>query len=116
MIICDKFNISRKLLKDIPKINNDNENLHLNLLKDIKNLIQLENGISVDDIKIQVYLDEDSFDKFTENDELLDNCNKVYISSDILLTSSQERKLQDNNIDLYIIPEYYFDEEIMEVA
>ena len=117
-IVKEYENINLKYYRctNIPKINNDNENLHLNLLKDIKNIIQLENGISVDDIKIQVYLDEDSFDKFTENDELLDNCNKVYISSDILLTSSQERKLQDNNIDLYIIPEYYFDEEIMEVA
>ena len=42
-------------------------------------------------------------------------CDKVYISSDILLTSKQEKIFEDNNIEVYIIPEYYFKDEIMEV-
>ena len=40
----------------IPRINTENENLHNNLLINIKNLIQLENGIEIDDNKIRVYL------------------------------------------------------------
>ena len=99
----------------IPKINTENENLHDNLLINIKNLIQLENGIEIDDNKIRVYLDEDELDKFSTDRSKLDACEKVYISSDILLTSMQEAIFKNNNIEVYIIPEYYFEEEIMEV-
>ena len=99
----------------IPRINTEDENLHNNLLINIKNLIQLENGIEIDDNKIRVYLDEDELDKFSKNQSDLDVCEKVYISSDILLTSMQESIFKNNNIEVYIIPEYYFEDEIMEV-
>ena len=99
----------------IPRINTEKENLHNNLLINIKNLIQLENGIEIDDNKIRVYLDEDELDKFSKNQSELDVCEKVYISSDILLTSKEESILKNNNIEVYIIPEYYYEDEIMEV-
>ena len=99
----------------IPRINTENENLHNNLLINIKNLIQLENGIKIDDKKIRVYLDEDELDKFSKNQNELDMCEKVYISSDILLTQVQEKIFKNNNVEVYIIPEYYFEDEIMEV-
>ena len=99
----------------IPRINTENENLHNNLLINIKNLIQLENGIEIDDNKIRVYLDEEELDKFSTNKEELEVCKKVYISSDILLTSEQEEIFENNNIEVYIIPEYYFEDEIKEV-
>ena len=99
----------------IPRINTETENLHNNLLINIKNLIQLENGIEIDDNKIRVYLNEDELDKFSTNEEELKICEKVYISSDILLTSEQEHIFENNNIEVYIIPEYYFEDEIMEV-
>ena len=99
----------------IPRINTENENLHNNLLVNITNLIQLENGIEIDNDKIRVYLDEDELDSFSKNQAKLDVCEKVYISSDILLTSMQETIFKNNNIEVYIIPEYYFEDEIMEV-
>lgn len=99
----------------IPRINTENENLHNNLLINIKNLIQLENGIEIDDNIIKVYLGEEELDKFSTNKEELEVCEKVYISSDILLTSEQEEIFENNNIEVYIIPEYYFEDEIKEV-
>ena len=99
----------------IPRINTETEDLHNNLLINIKNLIQLENGIEIDDNKIRVYLNEDELDKFSTNEIELEICEKVYISSDILLTSEQENIFENNNIEVYIIPEYYFEDEIMEV-
>lgn len=99
----------------VPRINTENENLHNNLLISIKNLIQLENGTEIDDNKIRVYLDEEELDKFSTNKEELEVCEKVYISSDILLTSEQEEIFENNNIEVYIIPEYYFEDEIKEV-
>ncbi len=100
----------------IPRINNEECNLHEKLLINIKNLIQLENGIEIDDELIKVYLDESSLDKFSLNKKELDECEKLYISSDILLTSEQLKKFKDYNIEVFIIPEYYFADEIMEVA
>ena len=99
----------------ISKINTEEENLNDNLMKNICNLIQLENGISIDNKNIQVYYNENDFDKFTSNQKLLDICNKVYLSSDILITSKQKKLINDNNIEVYVIPEYYFKDEIMEV-
>ena len=99
----------------VPRINTETENLHNNLLINIKNLIQLENGIEIDDNKIRVYLNEDELDRFSTNEKELEICEKVYISSDILLTSEQENIFENNNIEVYIIPEYYFEDEIMEV-
>lgn len=99
----------------IPRINTEEENLNGNLLINIKNLIQLENGIEIDNEKICVFLDEDSLDLFSENLEKLEICNKVYISSDILLSYEQEKIFEQNNISVYIIPKYYFEDEIMEV-
>ena len=99
----------------IPIINTETEDLHNNLLINIKNLIQLENGIEIDDNKIRVYLNEDELDRFSTNEDELEICEKVYISSDILLTSEQENIFENNNIEVYIIPEYYFEDEIMEV-
>lgn len=99
----------------IPRMNDDENDLNSNLLINIKNLIQLENGIEIDNKKIQVFLDEDKLDIFSECDEQLDVCEKIYISSDILLSSKQEQKFEDNNIEVFIIPNYYFEDEIMEV-
>ena len=100
----------------VPRINTEAEDLHNNLLINIKNLIQLENGIEIDDNKIRVYLNEDELDRFSTNEKELEICEKIYISSDILLTSKQSKIFNDYNIELFIIPEYYFEEEIREVA
>ena len=64
----------------VPRINTETEDLHNNLLINIKNLIQLENGIEIDDNKIKVYLNEDELDKFSTNENELEICEKVYIS------------------------------------
>lgn len=98
----------------IPRVNSDEHNLYDNLLNSIKNLIQLENGIIIDYKKVHMYLDEDSFDNFCLNDESLNVCEKVYISSDILLTNKEKQLLSDYNIEMYVIPEYYFEQEIKE--
>ncbi|HHT38692.1 MAG TPA: site-specific DNA-methyltransferase [Mollicutes bacterium] len=99
----------------VPKINTEEENLHTNLLVNIKNLIELENGIDIDDKKIRVYLNEKELDSFSSNEKGLKECEIIYISSDVLLSQVQEQKFRDNNIKVFIIPEYYFKDEIMEV-
>src|SRR5574344_3001517 len=87
-----KFNLKYYRCTYIPRINIENENN-----------------------KRIIYLDEDELDTFSNNKEAMNVCDKVYISSDILLTAKQEKIFEDNNIEVYIIPEYYFKDEIMEV-
>lgn len=99
----------------IPKVTTDEENIQDNLLLNIRNLIQLENGISVDNEKIRVILDEEEIDTFSLNVEEVNKCEKLYISTDILLTSKQVKTFKDNNVEVFIIPEYYFENEIREV-
>jgi len=100
----------------VPRINTDEENLSMNLMLNIKNLIQLENGIEIDDKIVKIILSEEEIDHFTINEKALNECEKLYISSDILLTSKQCKIFNDYNIELFIIPEYYFEDEIREVA
>lgn len=110
------FNLKYYKTAYVPRINTDEENLSKNLMVNIKNLIQLENGIEIDDKVVRVFLTEEDIDKFTINEKELNECEKLYISSDILLTSKQGKKFKDYNIELFIIPEYYFEDEIREVA
>lgn len=100
----------------IPRINDETNNIHNNLLNNIKNLIQLENGIVIDNKKIIVCLNEDEFDNLMNEEAKLIECEKMYVSSDILLSKEQENKMENYNIELFIIPEYYFKDEIMEVT
>lgn len=111
-----KMNLKYYKTSYVPRINTDEENLSKNLMVNIKNLIQLENGIEIDDKIVRVILTEEKIDKFTTNEEELNECEKLYISSDILLTSKQSQIFKDYNIELFIIPEYYFEDEIREVA
>ena len=99
----------------IPRENSEKNNIYTNALKDITNLIELENGKIIDDTKICLFKTEDEIDNFSQNIDALKECEKGYITSDILLTKKEEEILEQNNISMYIIPEYYFKNEITEV-
>ena len=99
----------------IPRENSEKNNIYTNTLKEITNLIELENGKIIDDTKICLFKTEDEIDNFSQNIDALKECEKVYITSDILLTKKEEEILEQNNISMYIIPEYYFKNEITEV-
>lgn len=111
-----KSNLKYYKTSYVPRLNNDEQNIHNNLLVNIKNLIQLENLIDIDNKRIKIYTKEEEFDRMTQDNVLLNECDKVYVSSDILLTSEQEKILENYNIELFVIPEYYFKDEIMEVT
>ena len=110
-----KYNLKYYKTAYVPRKNTEDENIQENLLVNIKNLIQLENGIDIDDRKIKVILDEKTIDEFSTKINEVKECEKLYISSDILLTAKQTKLFKDNNVEIFVIPEYYFDEEIKEV-
>ena len=87
-------------------INKENEEIvRETIMKNINNLIQLDNDFNIDQKTIKVILKEEELDNFTKSGELKE-CKQLYIASSILLTNEQSNIIQKNNIILHYIPEY----------
>lgn len=79
------------------------------LLKHIKELVELENGVNfANNSSLAILLTEYEVEEFINNKEVLENCKKIYLGHDVLLTGEQERLIEQNKIELNIIPEYYY--------
>ena len=77
-------------------------------------MIQLEHGIKIDDRKYVVILTEEEMDEFEENIADYPDLKAVFINSDIFLSAKQQKML--NDVDSYVIPDYYFDFELREAG
>ena len=53
-------------------------------------------------------------DEFEKNIDKYPDLKAVFINQDVLLSTSQEQLF--NNLDFYIIPDYYFDFELREAG
>ncbi len=84
------------------------------LTKHIKEMIELERGISIDNDKYLLVLSDDEMDLLEKNPQKVKDCKAVYLSGEVLLTQKQEALL--NGIETIIIPKYYFEDELMEVG
>lgn len=80
----------------------------------IKEMIQLERGVSLDTGKYLLILNDEDAEKLDKKDELLKECKAVYISSAVFLNKSQQKLL--SGVDVITIPDYYFEEELREVG
>ena len=78
-----------------------------------KEMIQLENAINIDDRNMLVFDEEDA--KRITNQNLI-NRQKLYISSNVLLSNEQKIILKDKEIAVFDIPDYYFNFELKEVG
>ena len=77
------------------------------LLKNVKELIELENGINFNGNKeLAIILTEEELDEFTNN--IPAECKTIYLGHDILPTSEQEIIFKKNKIRINIIPDYYY--------
>lgn len=84
------------------------------LTKHIKEMIELERGISIDNDQYLLVLSDDEMDLLEKSPQKIKNCKAVYLSGEVLLTQKQEALL--NGIETIIIPKYYFEDELMEVG
>lgn len=77
------------------------------LLKHIKELVELENGISFDGNKeLAIILTEEDLDNFTNN--ITDECKTIYLGHNVLPTEEQEKLFKKHEIKINIIPDYYY--------
>ncbi len=99
----------------IPKME-ENEDIVLSddLLSHIKEMVQLENGIDIDNDKHHIILTDEDADKIEKDWEKYKNCKALYISKNVLLTTSQNALF--SSVEINTIPDYYFESELREVG
>ncbi len=95
-------------------VDKESEELANELLSHVREMIELEHGVKIDDNKYVIILDEEEMDELTENIADYPDLKAVFISSDILLTGEQSKLLEKT--DTYIIPDHYFDFELREAG
>lgn len=95
-------------------VSKDEEFLSDALLEHVAVMIQLEHGIKLDGKQYIMLLDDDEADELAANWDKYPDVKALYVSSDVLFTTEQERLFKDTEI--YIIPDYYFDFELREVG
>ncbi len=84
------------------------------LLDHVIELIQLQYGIKVDGQQYIVILNDDEMDSFESNYKSYTELRSVFISQDVMLSTSQEKLIE--SINAYIIPDCYFDSELREAG
>ena len=79
------------------------------LLKHVRELVELENGINfIGNAKIAIAVTEEELAAFTDNIDSYPECKKLYMGHDLLPDSRQETVLREHNIEIAIIPDYYY--------
>lgn len=77
------------------------------LLKHVKELVELENGINFNgNNKIAIILTEEELDGFTA--DIPEACRTVYLGHDVLPNEKQEKLFRERGITVNIIPDYYY--------
>lgn len=77
------------------------------LLKYIKQLVELENGINFNgNNKIAILLTEEELDGFVS--AIPETCKTIYLGHDVLPSESQEKLFKKYSITVNVIPDYYY--------
>lgn len=95
-------------------VDKESEEIYDDLLEHTKEMIQLQYGVKVDNQRYIMIMDDEEMDEFEKHFNEYKNIEAIFINQDVLLTTSQEKMLQD--INTKIIPDCYFDFELREVG
>lgn len=81
------------------------------LLRHIRELVELENGINfTGNEKIAIVLTDEELEIFLDDEGICKRCRKLYMGHDVLLDAQQAQALQEYNIAVNVIPDYYYKE------
>ncbi|WP_112928646.1 site-specific DNA-methyltransferase [Gardnerella leopoldii] len=95
----------------IPK---DADDVSEELLSHIKEMVELENGITLDNKHYLIVLTDEQADELAKNWSNYEDVKAIYVSHNVLFTSEQNALF--SNTDIHIIPDYYFEYELKEVG
>jgi len=78
------------------------------LLRHIRELVELENGINfTGNEEIAIVLTDEELEIFLDDEGICKKCRKLYMGHDVLLDAQQAQALQEYNIAVNVIPDYY---------
>ena len=81
------------------------------LLHHVRELVELENGVNfTGNAEIAIVLTDEELREFTADRAALAKCQTLYLGHDILPDGEQESALRANEIQIHIIPDYYYRE------
>ena len=81
------------------------------LLRHIRELVELENGINfTGNEEIAIVLTDEELEIFLDDEGICKRCRKLYMGHDVLLDAQQAQALQEYNIVVNVIPDYYYKE------
>lgn len=95
-------------------VSKDEEYLSEVLLDHIAEMIQLEHGVKLDGKKYILILEDDEADMLSSHWDDYPNVKALYVSKNVLFTTEQNSLFK--SVDVYIIPDYYFNFELREVG
>ncbi|MFQ9979215.1 MAG: site-specific DNA-methyltransferase [Finegoldia magna] len=79
------------------------------LLEHIRELVELENGVNFTGNKeIAIVLTEEELDQFIADIDNFSSCKKIYMGHDLLPSEEQESAIRAREIEINIIPDYYY--------
>ncbi|WP_347713949.1 site-specific DNA-methyltransferase [uncultured Parvimonas sp.] len=95
-------------------ISKDSDDVTEELLSHIKEMVELENGITLDNKKHLIVLSDEEVDRLEKDWDNYNEVEAIYVSRNVLFTTSQNALL--SNVEIHIIPDYYFEYELKEVG
>lgn len=95
-------------------ITKDVDDVSEKLLNHIKEMVELENGITLDNKHYFIVLTDEEADTLANNWSNYKEVQAIYVSRNVLFTSEQDKLFA--NTKIHIIPDYYFEYELKEVG
>lgn len=95
-------------------VSKDSEDVSEMLLAHIQEMIQLEHGVKIDNSTYRIIMSDAEADELEQNWTQYDEISALYISKNVLLTTSQNELF--SNVEIHIIPDNYFKFEMQEVG
>lgn len=92
----------------------DADDVSEELLSHIKEMVELENGITLDNKHYLIVLSDEEADELAKNWPNYKDVKAIYVSRNVLFTSEQDALF--SNTEIHIIPDYYFEYELKEVG
>ena len=95
-------------------VSKDEEYLSDALLEHMTEMIQLEHGVKIDGQQYIIVMDDDEADELAAHWSDYPNAKALYVSKNVLFTTEQNAIFKD--VEIHIIPDYYFSFELKEVG
>ena len=95
-------------------ISKDADDVSEELLSHIKEMVELENGITLDNKHYLIVLSDEQADELAKKWANYEDVKAIYVSRNVLFTSEQTALF--SNAAIHIIPDYYFEYELKEVG